>query len=249
MIKSIILGIFQGITEFLPISSSGHLVVLKNLLHFEEKGITMEVFLHFGTLLSILVFFSKRIFNYFKPKNLVLIIIGSIPAGIIGLLFKDTIEKAFSSILFVIPCFILTGFYLYFSEKKYIEKKDKIDIWDAIIIGFAQGFAILPGISRSGWTTSTGILLGIQKSLSFEFSFILSIPALFGAFLLELKEIQSLNNIIPIIIGTIFSFISGLISIYIFSKVILLKKLKYFSIYLWFISALLILFLCFGLIH
>lgn len=249
MLRCIVMGIFQGITEFLPISSSGHLVVLKNLLNYEETGITLEVFLHFGTLLSILFFFNKRILNYLKPKNLFFIIIGTIPAGVFGILFKDSIEKAFSSILFVVPSFILTGIYLFISEKKYKERMKELNIWIALSIGIAQGFALLPGISRSGWTTSTGLLSGLSKTLAFEFSFILSIPALLGAFILEVKDINYIGNLFPLIIGTIFSFFSGLLALFIFSKIILLKKLRYFSYYLWIISVLLSLLLAAGLIH
>ncbi len=243
MLKCIIMGIFQGITEFLPVSSSGHLVVLKYLLNFEEKGIALEVFLHFGTLLSIIVFFNKRILNYLKPRNLLFIVIGTIPAGLLGILFKDYVEKAFNSIFFVIPAFILTGIYLFISETRYKERKNELRIKDALLIGLAQGFALLPGISRSGWTTSTGLLSGLSRQLAFEFSFILSIPALTGAFILELKDINNIGNILPLITGTIFSFLSGLIALYVFSKVIQLKKLRFFSYYLWTISVLLFLLL------
>lgn len=249
MIKSIIMGIFQGLTEFLPVSSSGHLVVLKNILHFDETGITLEVFLHFGTLVSIIVFFNKKILNYIKPKNLFFIVIGTIPAGLIGFLFKDQIEKAFSSIFFVIPAFFLTGIYLFIAEKKHRENKKEINLLNALMIGIAQAFALLPGISRSGWTTSTGLLSGLSRSLSFEFSFILSIPALLGAFILVFKDINSFSNLLPVLIGTVFSFFTGLITLFIFSKMVILKKLRYFAYYLWFISFLLLSLLALGIIH
>ena len=240
MIKAILMGLLQGLTEFLPVSSSGHLVVLKHLLKIKEMGIEWEVFLHAGTLLSIIVYFNKRLLKYLKPKLLGLIIIASIPAGIVGLVFKDTLESFFSSPALVIPSFVFTGIVLLIAGSRK-EKNGKMPLWwQALLIGIAQSIALIPGISRSGMSVSAGILLGLTFGSAFEFSFAMAVPALLGAFLLELHDTSFASiEIGPILVGTLVSFVSGIFAIYVFRKLLIARKLQYFSIYLFLLSLLL----------
>jgi undecaprenyl-diphosphatase len=233
--KSIILGIVQGLTEFLPISSSGHLVLLKTLIGFDMPGVILEVSLHFGTLLSIIVYFRKRILSYLSKEKLPLIIFGTIPIVIIGIIFKRSIELMFSNPLLVFLMLFITGIILLLTLKR--QKKGLLNLKNAFIIGVSQSFALIPGISRSGFTISTALLLGISKEESFEFSFILAIPALLGAFLLELTEIELFQvNYFKLLNGTIAAFLSGLLALWVFYKILRKKSLHYFTYYLWFVS-------------
>ncbi len=237
--KSIIMGLIQGLTEFLPVSSSGHLVVMKNLLHIGEKGIEWEVFLHLGTFLSIILYFNKRIINYLKPKPLLLIIIGTIPAGIVGYLFKSNVESTFSNYIFTIPAFLFTGVILFLTKFTKGERKE-LNYRDAILIGCAQAIALLPGVSRSGMTISTALFLGLGFYSAFEFSFMLAIPALAGAFILETSKMNFSNlHISPIIVGTTVAFLSGLFALYLLDRILKIRRLYLFSFYVWFISFLL----------
>jgi len=194
LFESIILGIIQGITEFLPISSSGHLVLLQNLFGIEEGNMFFTVMLHFGTFISIIVVyfndiikiiieFIKLVFSIIKGNKVkslnkhqklgLLIILGSIPTAAIGLLFQDFFESLYSSILPIGFAFLITGCLLWFSEKRAFQNKNirNMSILDAILIGTAQGIAIIPGISRSGSTIVAGLLRGLNKPLATEYSF------------------------------------------------------------------------------
>ena len=182
IIKVIILGIVQGLTEFLPVSSSGHLVLAAEFLNFHEEGVAFEVFVHLGTLLSVLIAFRKDVlkmilapFQFFNVKSDnseskkyllwdIYIIIGTIPAALIGLLFKSQIESAFSSILLVIIMLAITGAIL-LSSKYEPRKSEDLSLIKSLFIGIAQAFAILPGISRSGSTIVTGLFLGLDPAL------------------------------------------------------------------------------------
>lgn len=258
--QAIILGIFQGISEFLPISSSGHLVVLQHFFSIEEGNLFFTEMLHFGTLISIfIVFFNdiiKIIAEFFKmigqgiknkkfqltniyQKMAILIIVGSIPTAIIGLLFQETFEKLYSSLLYISIAFIVTGFILWIVDKKSIgEKKVKnMTYGDAVIIGTFQGIAIIPGISRSGSTIAGGLFRGLNRNLATEYSFLLALPATFGAAILGIKDvIQTGNEVyfsLPLLTGVIISAVVGIISIKLLIKLLQNKKLHYFSYYLW----------------
>ena len=190
ILKVIILGIVQGLTEFLPVSSSGHLVLAAELLNFHEEGVAFEVFVHLGTLLSVLIVFRNDVFKmikapfqflssrfeYKETKQYLLwdlyIIVGTIPAAIIGLSFKSKIEAAFSNILLVIVMLAITGTILLIS--RFMPKKNQeMTLLKSLLIGVSQAFAILPGISRSGSTIVTGIFLGIDKEKAARFSFLM----------------------------------------------------------------------------
>ena len=191
--QAIIFGIVQGITEFFPISSSGHLVILQALMGLKEPQLAFDIFLHLGTLLSILIFFRKDILRLFgEDKRLfLLLVIASIPTFIIGFLFKDTVERFFAMPKVVGSMLGLTGAWLVLASlytKRQPVKKGP-GILNSILIGIAQGVAIMPGISRSGATIATGILTGLDRELSFKFSFLLAIPAILGASILKAHEI------------------------------------------------------------
>ncbi len=264
---AIIIGLVQGLTEFLPISSSGHLVLMPQLLG-SESSLVFDTILHVGTLVAIFICFWDDIVKIIKaffsslsdiPKGgLVpeirkddykklawLLIIGNIPAGVVGILLKDYIEIAFSSVLMVGLFLLITGCLLYFSEWRasQVEERlrhgiDKLTLKDSLIIGLAQAFAILPGISRSGSTIATGLFLGLKRDLVAKYSFLLSIPAVTGAALLQIKDIGSIDmNIGALIGGFLAAAISGYFAIKVVMNLIQSKSLKVFAYYCWFIGA------------
>jgi len=252
VLQSVILGLIQGITEFLPVSSSGHLVLMNSLLGLHSGNIMFEVALHFATLLAVVFFFFNRIIrillspvNYVLmgsrseadiqgSKYLLLIIIGTIPAGIVGLLLKDHIEQAFSSTLFVGYMLLVTTAILFLTLLARPHRANLRYI-DAILIGIAQAVAILPGISRSGSTISAGMFTGVKKETAFDFSFLLSLPAVLGAFILELKDALAItgqhDRMIIFIPGMAAAFISGYISLLILRRIVIAGKFAYFGIY------------------
>jgi undecaprenyl-diphosphatase len=244
--KYLFLGIIQGLTEFLPISSSGHLVILKHWMNLQEEGVVMEVTLHFATLLAIIIFFRKKILEYFTKEKFPLIVIGTLPIAIIGVLFKNEIQSLFSNYLLVITTLSLTGIILFLSKNSK-ENKDKLDLKMAFFIGFAQAVALTPGISRSGITVASALLLGLKRKKAFEFSFILAIPALLGAFIINLPEVCGTKiGTLNLIMGGIPAFFSGLLALWIFYKTVRNKDLYLFSYYLWLAAAVsLLLFLLF----
>jgi undecaprenyl-diphosphatase len=259
IIKVIILGIVQGLTEFLPVSSSGHLVLAAEFLNFHEEGVAFEVFVHLGTLFSVLIVFRKDIIkmtlapfkvlsnapNKEEYREYILwdysIIIGTIPAAVIGLMFKSEIESAFSSIILVIVMLVITGTILLFS-KYAIQKNENITISKSFLIGIAQAFAILPGISRSGSTIVTGIFLGINRETAARFSFILAIPAILGAAVIKISDLLSAGSSqIPIsylIIGAFAALLSGYLAIVWLLNIVKKGKLEWFAYYCYFIATL-----------
>ncbi len=239
--NALILGTVQGLTEFLPVSSSGHLVILQHFFtNFKQQGISFDVFIHLATLLAVIVYFHRDIMDILSLKNkkwISLVITGTIPAGIVGVLFKDRIEQMFSNLILVCFMLITTGIILFISDKctNLTKSKEDITIFDAVIIGIFQAFAITPGISRSGSTIAAGIFRGVKRDVATRFSFILSIPAIFGAFILSLKDFTKLSqtDYLPYAAGFISAFIVGLLSLKMLTLIIKGKKLKYFSFYCW----------------
>lgn len=243
LLEAILLGIIQGFTEFLPISSTGHLTVAGKLMGLisddhPEHWTAFIAVIQLGTLIAILIYFWKDIWNiliHFFRDNIFkrveyanqsssaklgwLIIIGSIPVVIIGLLFKDFIEGAFTKNLYVIASsLILLAVILAFAEKTAKFKKDLKDITiiDTLLIGVAQAFALIPGSSRAGTTITGGLFVGLNREAAARFSFLLSIPAIFGSGLLQLFEaMEYIDNTMAInlIVSTIMSAVSGYIAI------------------------------------
>lgn len=247
IIDSIILGIVQGLTEFLPVSSSGHLELGKALLgdhSVPEESLLFTVVLHFATALSTIVIFRKDILEIikglFKPQFnedrqfVIKIIISMLPAVFVGLFFEEQLEQFFSgNILLVGFMLLITGLLLYLADKAKDTNK-KISFKNALIIGVSQAIAMLPGISRSGATISTSVLLGNDKTKAARFSFLMVVPLIFGKIA---KDIMSgdlsyeNNNIVSLSVGFIAAFIAGLFACTWMIAIVKKSKLQYFAIY------------------
>jgi len=235
IIQALILGMVQGLTEFLPISSSAHLVIVPELLGV-ESSLAFDTLLHVGTLIAVISYFRSDVIAMIKAffssladiprgrfkeeirndqfKRLAwLILVGTIPAGLMGILLKDFFESLFSSVSAVGFFLLITGFILWGVERMPRgEKKTKeISFTNSLIVGIAQGCAIAPGISRSGATIATSLYLGFDREMAARFSFLLSIPAILGAALIQLKDLTAGFDI------STGSFVGGLISAIIFS--------------------------------
>ena len=194
MLEALVLGIVQGITEFFPISSTAHLVIFPWV--FKWKGLvnslSFDVALHAGTLGSLVICFRRELVAMLGKKRrlLLLIAIGSIPAGIAGLTFHDQISGSLRSPKVIAAMLVIFGIVMYLSERaKKRKKMDKISIGDAILIGLAQSVALVPGVSRSGVTIAAGLMRGVKREEAARFSFLLSMPAVFGATLLEGRKL------------------------------------------------------------
>ncbi len=242
IIYAIILGITQGLTEFLPVSSSGHLVILQHLFGFKESNVLFDCSLHIGTLLAVFIYFFddiKKLFYSLLSFNLkdpdfqlaIYIIVGSIPTAIIGFEFQDFFERTFNSPFTAGIMLCVTGIFLWITKYYSSSNKKNVGILNSLLIGTAQGIAIIPGISRSGATISCGLICKLERETSFRFSFLLSIPAIIGAFLLEVTKVNSIGNLCPLISGTISSVIVGLLALKILSKIVKKGQLHYFSPY------------------
>lgn len=248
ILEYIILGIVQGVTEFLPISSSGHILIGRYFFNINQPGINIEVFLHSGTLLSIIVFWYKDIlheikdFRYGKSNFLTTIIIGTFPAAILGLTFNHFIENYFfdaSSVEFLKYNYLLLGLIIFSSKFIKNGNNEIITFRNAFLIGLGQAFAILPGISRAGLTIVIAIYLGISFKSATKFSFLLAIPILFFATLETVFSNFSnfYNNInTQIFIGFIFSFVIGYLTLELLQRIIVNQKFWYFSFYCFLIS-------------
>ena len=241
--QAAILGLVQGLTEFLPISSSGHLVIAQHFLHINEGGLFFDILLHCGTLAAVVAAYWQDLLHLLKKpfqKYTYLIIMGTIPTGIIGLAFKDTFEKLFSSVTTVGYMLLITGIILMIAEfiSRTMMNSTKFNYWQSFIIGIGQGMAITPGISRSGTTIAVGLLVGLERIEAARFSFLLSIPAILGASVIEAKDIvwtQSLGSdlILPYAVGVIVAAVSGYLAIKLLLDILNRGKLYYFSFYCW----------------
>lgn len=261
LLKAIILGIVQGLTEFLPVSSSGHLAFLQNLMKIDEESILFfAAMLHLGTLISILLVYYKDIYALIKEFFLVLyelstgkglnmkkshhrklgllIITASIPTAIVGLTFSDFFESLFHSTLAVGVGLLVTGTLLWFSEKisKGIKNITTTKYSDAFIIGLFQAIAIAPGISRSGSTIVGSLFRGLNKQMTVKFSFLISLPAVLGAGVMELSSALDQGSAISmeaILVGILAATISGYVAIRVMIRLVTDRKLYYFSFYTW----------------
>ena len=262
----ILLGLIQGLSEFFPISSSGHLVIAKYLLKIDLPGAAFEAFLHFGTILAVIVLFNheikeiifsfmgsmramsqgKKIKNIFKDdpfsKFAWFLIISTIPAAIIGFCFSDYFEALFDKPVITSLMLSVTGTIIWIGSRLYKGGNKNIsDIngMDAIFVGFAQTIAIIPGISRSGMTVLAGLSKGFSRDFAARYSFILSVPIILGATLFKIKEIIFLDiNFFMMLLSGIAAFVSSYGAMKIFLSILKRGKMYYFSYYLWIISAL-----------
>lgn len=265
----VILGLIQGLTEFLPVSSSGHLVIAQYILNIQIPGVALEIFVHLGTLIAVIFLFRKKIKSILKaflkslenlnnPKILSkhikenpqckfawLLIISTIPGALIGYFFNNTIENLFGKPIFTSIMLIITGICLYLTDKYLISGNKKIKEitgTDAIFIGVAQALAILPGISRSGFTIMMALSRKIDREFAAEYSFILSIPIIIGASIFKISDIFSLKiNLFLLFISGLIAFLSGYWAMTFFIKMLVNFKLRLFSYYLWSIGIIIIL--------
>lgn len=236
-LKIFLLSLIQGLTEFFPVSSSGHLVLVQNLINFHEIPLIYDIFFHLGTLLAVLIYFFKDlkelIFGFYKSENLrfiFMIVIASIPTAFIGLLFRKPLEAMFSGSESIGYMLLLTSFMLFLSKFVRIPKMN--DYFSAFIIGVFQGIAIVPGISRSGFTISIALILSMGYLFSFKFSFILSIPAILGALILELTDIPFHTfHTAYLATGVLFSALFGIAALILLKKIVLKEKFHYFAYY------------------
>lgn len=234
VIKYIFLGITQGLTEFFPVSSSAHLVILQKILGVTGNEVALSVVLHLGTALALIVFFFKDIIKLLGDiKTLFLVVIVTIITGIIGIEGKGFFERLFVSVKPAALALIFTGLILLLTKKFMDAKRNNVNIKDAAILGLTQGIAIIPGISRSGITISTLLFRGIDRQNAFKFSFLASIPAILGATILEAGDISlALNaSMRGFAFGFIFSLLSGLLSLWVLKIVLRKAKLYYFGYY------------------
>jgi len=254
IIKTIVLGIIQGLTEWLPISSTGHLKIAEHFMN-EKIPLLFDFILHIGTLIVVLLFFRRDIKNIvsalahldFKTEHgklIPLIIVGSIPAGIIGIILNEPVNTAFQDTLPIAVAFVLSGIMLY-SAKFAQEKNDTIGYSTAILVGVAEGIAIIPGISRSGATITVALLLGIKREKAFKFSFLLSIPAILSVlgynFAKRSDELASAGLGWPeILIGIIVAMFIGYFALKLLWKILRKKKFHLFAFYCWLLGTALI---------
>ena len=241
MIVYIIYGIIQGISEFLPISSSGHLYIVSNILKFGSSGkLAFFVWLHFATLFAVLVFFYKEIVLALKKKTIVTsIIITTIVTSVIAILIEKTIGSYFDNHYLIMCGFIVTAVFLLLSKfgSGGVMSMDQYNIKEAVILGIVQGIAVIPGISRSGITITTLMRRGFNSTISFQLSFIAAVPVILSAFIYESGSIMHNTFSTIYIWGFISAFISGLAALKILNKVINKRWLYYFGYYCIFMIA------------
>jgi undecaprenyl-diphosphatase len=257
IIDAMILGLLQGLTEFLPVSSSGHLVLAQELLGISHRGdISFEVFVHFGTLLSVVGALRKDVIGILssvskavrQPQRIgilystdeffrlvVFILVGSVPAAVVGLSFKHDVELLFDDPKLVSVMLMVTGFVLYLTRFANPRDNKRVGLGSSIIIGCTQAFAIIPGISRSGSTISGGLFSGVSREQSAKFSFLLAVPAIFGAAILEVQELflgpANGDKVLMLMLGTIVAAVSGYFAILLLLNLLRKRRFSWFAYY------------------
>jgi len=252
LVKSLILGLIQGLTEFLPVSSSGHLVLAQYFFGVEEGGVAMDVVLHLGTLAAVVIFFFRDIVRLFRAvpylfskkggeeiqgdKRIVwMLIVASVPTAILGFLFEDFLTSLFATPVAVPFTLLITAGLMLWANRLLSGRKvlSQMKPQHALWVGVFQGLAIMPGISRSGSTIFASLIQGFDREEAARFSFLLSIPAILGATLLKFDEIAGLTSryALPLLIGFLAAAVSGYIAIQFLLSLIKRRKLYVFSIY------------------
>lgn len=242
--QAIFLGFIQGITEFIPVSSSGHLAIMSNLFNLPEPSLSVDVALHLGTLAAVGLYFWRDWFNLFglkkdmnvyqENKKLIwFLILASIPAAIFGLALNDSIDKLNQNPLRIALMILVGSTFLFLTDKFSSKEKDltKLNMKESLTVGFFQVLALFPGISRSGMTIGSARLMKINRTDSARFSFLLGTPVIFGAGLVHLKEFSLENINLNLFIGIIVSFVVGIITVHFFLT--LIKKINY-SFFFWY---------------
>lgn len=271
MLQALLMGLLQGLTEFLPVSSSGHLIIGEKLLGIKQSGILLEVCLHFGTLVAVCIFFWPQIrdiitsfFAVLLRKKtydrkelqkrrqslflLLCIIVACIPTAIIGLVLEHYSDALFSSVKLVGALLLVTGVVLWLTPRSAASKAaaKPLTVKKSLIIGLVQGLAVLPGISRSGSTIAASLFCGVSREDAARFSFLISVPAILGATLLEafkLKQTGLTAELLPAIFGAVVAGVSGYLALRFLIKLLNRGKLYYFSFYCWALGAIALLFL------
>lgn len=249
LLQALLLGAVQGLTEFLPVSSSGHLVIFQHLLGISEPPLTFDVLVHIGTLVAVFIAFRDDIITILrKPfsRFTYLLIVACIPAALAGYLLAPIFEASFSSLLVVGVGLLITGILLKISENLanrniFAKEVEETRYRDAIFIGILQAFAIFPGVSRSGSTIAAGLIAGLDRNFAAHFSFVLSIPVIIGAAVFLLKDAFSSGIpqqlIIPYLLGPIAAAIFGYLAITLVLNLVRKGKLSIFSYYCWALGA------------
>jgi undecaprenyl-diphosphatase len=249
-LQAVLLGLIQGVTEWLPISSTGHLRIAEQLLGL-TLSLLFDIALHVGTLIIILFFFRKDIklilmalvSGDFKTENgklIPLVIVGTVPTAIIGVVLSSTIEMYFNSFLPIAGAFLTCGVVLC-ASKTGNEKKEHVTYISALVIGVAQGAALIPGLSRSGLTIATALMLGVRREKAFKFSFLLSVPAVLGALGLTLYEQHTMLTLVgvgwtEILLGIVVSMVVSYFALKFLWKAIAGRKFYLFAFYCWLIG-------------
>ncbi|MBQ8656540.1 MAG: undecaprenyl-diphosphate phosphatase [Prevotella sp.] len=259
-LQALILGIIQGLTEYLPVSSSGHLTIGQEYLgvNVDAKAqLAFDIVVHVATVMSTLVILWKEVSWVFKgmfkfqmndeTRYALNIIVSMIPVGIVGVFFKDKVEEVFGSGLLIVGCMLaLTALLLAFSYYAKPRQKESISMLDAFIIGIAQACAVMPGLSRSGSTIATGLLLGNKKELLAQFSFLMVIPPILGEALLDTMKAMKGEAVfgsigfMPLLIGFVAAFLSGCVACQWMINIVKKGKLIYFAIYCAIVAAFLL---------
>lgn len=249
LLEYIFLGIVQGLTEFLPISSTGHLVLFRKLFGLDEIGLLFDTMLHLGTLIAVIVVFWPEIRQLIAnptSKLARLLVVGTIPTGVIGLAFEDYFEEISRTGVTIGWEFLATGVILWTVEsmRKGHRRFEQINYTDALIIGTLQGAAILPAISRSGLTIAGSLLRGIDRADAARFSFLLSLPAILGACTLQTVKLTQnpldTAMLIPMIVGTFFAAVAGYFAIRWMLKIISTGSMKGFAVYVWILGGIIL---------
>ncbi|WMI81967.1 undecaprenyl-diphosphate phosphatase [Anaerotignum sp. MB30-C6] len=252
IIKAIILGLIQGLTEFLPVSSSGHLVLFQNLFGMEEATQAFSILLHVATLVAVFIYYWRDIWELIChpfQRTTALLIAGTIPTVIIALLCNNTFDSIFGAGKYIGFNFIFTGLVLLYADRRKGGRKKirNMSIFDSLVVGTMQGVAILPAVSRSGMTISTCLARGMDRENAARFSFLLSIPAILGGMVLTIKDmitgevvLTDAIGIVPMAAGFIMAAVSGYFAIRFMVNIIKKGKLKWFSIYVFILGGVLI---------
>ncbi|MCW3490812.1 undecaprenyl-diphosphate phosphatase [Dethiobacter alkaliphilus] len=246
-IEGFLLGVLQGLTEFLPVSSSGHLVIFQDFFGVRQPGITFEVMVHFGTLLSVIWVFGADLLRVLtravkgrqERHFALMLLLGIIPTGLMGYLFSDVFKRFYESTVTTGFMLLITGGIIYTLCCLEPGKKGESTMGarDALFISVAQGLAIIPGISRSGSTITAAIWRGLDRETAVKFSFLVSVPVIFGATLLELKDMSAAGfvGLTPAVFwGTVAAFLAGVIAINFFIHLLKTGRFHYFAYYCWF---------------
>lgn len=238
--QAMILGLVQGVTEFLPVSSSGHLVVTRALLGTQAEPLVFEIVVHAGTLIAVLLVFWRDIAQMIKHPTSKLVrylIIATVPAVVVTLLFGDLVEQAFGG-RFLGFGFLITALLLTLSETRRVHKPrtfSHMNAVDPIVIGSMQAIALFPGISRSGSTIAGGLFRNLDRKLCARFSFLMSIPAILGSLVFKFKDLMSIGSdgtsVWALMVGALFAAVSGFLAVRYMIRMISQKKLYGFAIY------------------